>query len=733
MTFKLPVKYFILYTITAYCNATMAQSMIELDIIKKNTIVYKNEDAKIPSEILKQNLNKIPKNNFVIDNKERDFTSKIKLSINKKLDDNTFKINSDDKHIYLTAPTPKLLRYAVYTLLEHWGFRKFTSKSMYIPEVKKLLYQKYNELNISPSFNYRAVFYPEGYDEDFRDWHKLDWHINDFGLWGHTFDKLVPPKQYFKKNPEYFALYENKRRVESLCMTNDGVFDIAVSNFKKYIKEHPAKFYTISQNDDVVYCECSKCKVLNKKHGGPQGSLYHFINKMSNQFPKTKIVTLAYLHTYKPPINLEISPNVYTLFCPIEENRGKSFQRENNPVFTNTLKRWKNTTSNLFVWDYTVQFSNYMSPFPNMHTFSENYKLLQQNNVKGIFAQGYADVLGDFSELRNYLLCKLTWDVNINIDNTTNDFLRGFYGKAAPEIKKYLDELTKNQVAKNEFLDIYSGPYQSRNTFLSLENMDLYDRILDQADLLVKNNPEIRPRIEKLRLSLEFVYFEQSKFYGKDKHGMFLIDKYGNKFVKAGLDERVKIFSEKCDKLGIYEISEGGLSPKQYYQEWLEIGKNTTTHLGENSTVNFITLPEKEYQGKGTYSLVDGVRGYHNFNINWIGWYGKDPEIEIETNNLAFNTIQLNFLEDQRHWIFKPKKIIISGFINNRWKVITNQNLAALEEDFKVSILNWKSETFDFKIYSKIKIKAINQDRLPEWRYRKNKKSMVMIDEVELY
>jgi hypothetical protein len=40
--------------------------------------------------------------------------------------------------------------------------------------------------------------------------------------------------------------------------------------------------------------------------------------------------------------------------------------------------------------------------------------------------------LGTFTE--QYLLAKLLWDTTIDIQATTNDFLRGFYGKAAPYI-----------------------------------------------------------------------------------------------------------------------------------------------------------------------------------------------------------------------------------------------------------------------------------------------------------
>jgi hypothetical protein len=49
-------------------------------------------------------------------------------------------------------------------------------------------------------------------------------------------------------------------------------------------------------------------------------------------------------------------------------------------------------------------------------------------------------------------------------------------------------------------------------------------------------------------------------------------------------------------------------------------------HIGELKG-KFPDITCAEYAGKGT-GLVDGAKGYKNFNINWIGWYGINPEIE---------------------------------------------------------------------------------------------------------
>lgn len=721
---------------------TMAQSniIIEKKTGNENTIHITEENAKPAAKILKSYLDKSLLNPFFIkiENNNKETTSTIHLRISNsenQKDINSFIIKSDSKDIFLVATNEKSLRYAVYTLLENWGFRKFTSIDTYIPKLKKVEFPKNTTQHYKPSFEYRVILYPDAYDEDFRDWHKLDWHLNDFSVWGHSFDKLLPPKEYFKTNPEFYALYEGNRRAESLCMTNDTVVALVTKKMGKIIAENPnTTFYSVSQNDDAVYCECAQCKLLNEKHGGPQGSLYYFLNKIAVLFPKTKITTLAYLHTYKPPTGLKIEPNIYTLFCPIELNRGKSIinDPESKP-FIKILQNWGKTASNLYLWDYTVQFSNYFSPFPNFHTFSDNYKLFQQNNVKGLFVQGYADVPGDFSELRQYLLAKILWDTEINIETTTDDFLRGFYGKAASYIKKYLVLLTENQKNSNADLDIYSGPVQSRNTFLSPEAMNQYDQLLEEAIEAVDGDLTLESRIHKLRLALEFVFFEQSKFYGKDQHGMFIINEKGEKEVKKGLNERVRKFAETCNQFGIYELSEDGLSPDKYYEDWLEIAKETTTHLGEKIQVNFLTAPAAGFTGKGGYGLVDGIRGHTDYNINWIGWYGTNPEIELITNNLEFNQLKINFLNNQRHWIFLPKKILIYGFKKKKWNLINEKKIVNLTKDYTVKTSQIEIRDKNFSNFEKIKLIIENQEELPVWRKRKLKKPMVMIDEIELY
>ncbi|OOV16270.1 hypothetical protein BXU10_22095 [Flavobacterium sp. LM4] len=362
----------------------------------------------------------------------------------------------------------------------------------------------------------------------------------------------------------------------------------------------------------------------------------------------------------------------------------------------------------------------------------ENYKLYEQNKVKGLFVQGYADIAGDLYELRQYLLAKIIWDTNTDVEAVTNDFLNGFYGNASPFVKKYLDLLIQNQKKSNRYLNIYTNPIESRNTFLSPEAMDQYDQLISQAEMISKDEPVIAKRILKLRLALEYVYFEQAKFYGKEPHRMY--QKNGDSFsVRDNLENRIQDFVKKGSDFGIYELSEDGLSPEEYRIQWNYIAKNNVTkHLGETLKYKFETQPSQNFNAKKERGLNDGIKGYKDINLNWTGWYDENAEISIDCNNIDFNSLQFQCLEDQRHWIFLPKKIILKGFRNQKWEVIKEQKKKQSTENQTTNIKEYKFLNINFHVFDKIKIILIPEQKLPVWRERKNKKPMLMLDEIVL-
>ena len=65
--------------------------------------------------------------------------------------------------------------------------------------------------------------------------------------------------------------------------------------------------------------------------------------------------------------------------------------------------------------------------------------------------------------------------------------------------------------------------------------------------------------------------------------------------------------------------------------------------------------------------------------------------------------------------------------------LINEKNIVTLTEDYIVTTSQIEIQDNKFNTFEKIKVVVKNQDDLPAWRKRKNKKPMVMIDEIELY
>ncbi|RYZ19048.1 MAG: DUF4838 domain-containing protein, partial [Sphingobacteriales bacterium] len=352
----------------------------------------------------------------------------------------------------------------------------------YIPKQRSVTIPVISDLQ-NPFLSFRTVYYPDQYDEEFRDWHKLHTLEDEFGLWGHTYSKLVPPGRYLKSHPEYFALVNGRRTDTQLCLSNPAVLNILTENLRKLIMEQPdKKLWSVSQNDGFGYCTCSGCEAIDKKYGGPQGSVINFANKVAAKFPDKTISTLAYLYSARPPVNLKPAANVSVMLSSISMDRAKPIS--SNPraaLFRNSVRGWSAITRTLMVWDYVVQYTNYQSPFPNLHYLHDNMKFFADNNVRGIFVQGTEGSRGEFSALKTYLLAKASWAPRTDTKVHLEEFIKAYYGDAGQYINRYIDELNTELTNSGRVLDIYGEPVREWNSWLSPERIDKYSDILDEA------------------------------------------------------------------------------------------------------------------------------------------------------------------------------------------------------------------------------------------------------------
>lgn len=273
----------------------------------------------------------------------------------------------------------------------------------------------------------------------------------------HTFFRLMPPNEFFATHPEYYSLVKGKRRRDAqLCLTNPDVLRIVTERVLNGIRKDPgAKFYGVSQMDFEGWCECPACAAIDKEEESHAGTVIRFVNavaeRVEKEFPNVLIETLAYMYTRKAPKKTKLRHNVVPCLCSIECDFARPIAESpcpQNIAFRKDIEEWSRQTNLLYLWDYTTSFNHYLTPFANVLSLQDNIKFFRDNHVKILFEQGDANGRhADFGELKTWLLSKFMWNPDQPLEPLLQDFFSGYYGKGAPFVRAYFDELHKRQRA----------------------------------------------------------------------------------------------------------------------------------------------------------------------------------------------------------------------------------------------------------------------------------------------
>jgi hypothetical protein len=476
----------------------------------------------------------------------------------KKLGADGFAFRSEGSRLIIAGGRPRGTLYGVYTLLEEkLGVRWFTPELEVVPKRDHVELPKLNETRV-PALEYREVFWTEMMrDADFAARHRLNGHhyrlVEKHGgraavyqPFVHSLDALVP-RELYAEHPEYFPLIGGKRKdgYVQRCLSNPEVVKMATARVREWLKEHPeASIISVSQNDTFNFCQCDQCKALDDAEGSPAASLIRFVNTIAEDVerdhPNVRIDTLAYQYSRKPPRTLRPRPNVIVRLCSIEccfAHPLESCPAAEDKRFRDDILAWQPVAPLLYVWDYTPNFAHYQQPFPNFDALQPNVQFFVRHGVKGLFEQGNysAGGLGEMGPLRAYVLAKLLWDPDTDVQKHIREFTDAYYGKAAVAIRRYLDlvhDQVRGKAVHAHIFDPPTAPYLNDALIRGAEES------FDDAEKL-SDNDTIRSRVQVARLPVWYVELATDRVAGE---------------AKAGLLRRFLLVARKA---GITNISEG--------------------------------------------------------------------------------------------------------------------------------------------------------------------------------
>ena len=393
----------------------------------------------------------------------------------------------------------------------------------------------------------------------------------------HTFNTLLSPERYAKSHPEYFSMIGGKRVIEKsqLCLTNPDVLAIVTSNVLARMRSDPtARVFGVSQNDWEQYCRCPDCAAVDAEEESNAGTMVRFINKVAEaverESPDAVIETLAYLYTQKPPKKTKLRKNVMPCLCSINCDFSLPLEKSEkgaNATFRRDIEVWGSQSRMLYIWDYVTDYSNYMMPFANIPAMCSNIRFFRDNNAKVIFSLGnYQGAHADFAELKAWLSAKLMWNPDQAAEPLVDEFLCGFYGKAAPFVKEYLDKLQRAQ----------SG--HALGCFDSVWNPALTDgflaesaSLLHEAQKAVAGDAAATYNVRLVAFGVDYMRLERMRKEGKV---MVFADAVDDKPSPDEMQSLARALLARLDESPDIQLSESRRRHDDIVQAWRMIAEN---------------------------------------------------------------------------------------------------------------------------------------------------------------
>jgi hypothetical protein len=549
--------------------------------------------------------------------------------------------------------------------------------------------------------------------------------------------RFVPPSQ-FDAHPEYFAERNGVRVPDQLCLSNREVLRITVNSLRRMMRSKPYRnYWSVSQMDNFNHCQCALCHRTDSIEGSPSGSILRFANAVAESFPNKVISTLAYQYSRTAPKVTKPRSNVNIMLCSIEEDRSRPIASRDQPgSFTADLRAWSALTHNIIVWDYVINFSHLLAPFPNWKVLGPNLQLFRDAGVPMMFEQGLSSPGGEMPEFRCYLLAKLLWNPDLNVDSLRTHFMNTFYGDAGVYIDKYTRLLEEELDKSGKALTLYEHPQSHKDGYLSPENLGKYKMLFNSAEAAVMDEDTIYQwRVEDARLGIMYAELEIARAMPHAPNGLFEKDSLGNWRAKPYYVELLDTFVARAKKHGHVLLHETRNTPDDYFKEFSAHLKNgARSHLAVGKTITFAEPADARYTAGRPDALVDGFRASTNYQFGWQGWYGTDMVATIDLGEATrVDTFYIGFLQDQQSWIFLPTHVAIESSVDGaHWERFAAHGPDGADHRGPLSIIRKGSAVQPARSVRYLRITARNLGDLPAWHGSKGK-CWLFCDEIVVY
>ena len=428
-------------------------------------------------------------------------------AVRAEVTDDGYALFVENGHLYITGSHYAGTMNGTYDFLEKYVGWQLYGVNTYPEETE--LYEIKENVRVDVPADLRTVYNPalmvrmtnwrafHECDAVFPLWNGFNPDQHEHLLGVHTIGKLAETGGYMSPQP---------------CLTDENIYQTVLKTVRAQLAANPnATYISVSQNDsyDDNGCHCENCMAVINEEGSASGVWVRFVNRLANdikdEYPNVLIETLAYLYTQKPPRHVKPAENVAIRLCASNACFAHALTDPDCPrnvEFSEYIKGWSEICDHLLIWDYSGNYAidgdcgHRNTLGPNLRVMYDNVQFYLAHDVKYIYAEGKQHGDNQLSleqgELRTYLWGRIMWNPTMSreeFDGYMNDFMRYYYGDAAPLILQYFDTMNNSlltDVEKNEFLTGHTAPFTDSRTFFQRydENGKVSTALVDELSAI---------------------------------------------------------------------------------------------------------------------------------------------------------------------------------------------------------------------------------------------------------
>lgn len=337
----------------------------------------------------------------------------------------------------------------------------------YVPKTRDLTVPD-TDFSDAPAMLNRRVPYTQERRADVKQWWRrqgLGWSL--YLDHSHNWHAAIPASN-FEKHPDWFAERAGVRVPPTgrykLCTTNAEMVQAYADAAIAYFDRNPGvTCYSLSPSDSAGYCECVHCSALYETDPNGRRSVtpailtfYNDVAKIvAEKYPNKVLAGYVYAaYLFPPKKNIKLEPNVFVVLTPSIDYGFTLARPAVREQWQKLLDDWTLATNNISYYDLPVNITTEAGALnpPGLEILKFIYPKLAAAHIKGVYVYGVS-AWGRAAPL-NYLLAKLAWNPNADVEALFDEYCAKAYGAGGDDINQMFRMLDR-EVARHyrEFPD----------------------------------------------------------------------------------------------------------------------------------------------------------------------------------------------------------------------------------------------------------------------------------------